>query len=122
MGKIINNALFISLLLLVIYGFKIDIETEFSDDEMKEIQQEVEARVKAFVKKEKEDCRKELIELADTKADSILMYDFKKLVKNDSLVEDIPARPLPPSKPEILVPNDNTPLQPLIEDEEQIFK
>ena len=50
------------------------------------------------------------------------MFDVRELLREKgALVNDAPPRPEPPSKPELLTPNDDTPLQPLIENEAQEF-
>ncbi len=109
--------------ILALSSFNVNLETEFSQEEMIEIRKEVDTRVKAFLAKKRKDCDRELMELVDLKVDTILMFDFKELLMDgDSLNDDTPPRPSPPSKPELLVPNDSTPLQPLIENEDTLFQ
>lgn len=117
---------FLGILLIasisLFYSFEIDIETEFTEEEMLEIHQEVEERVKAFTARERRNCREELMEAVEAKVDSILMYDIKELLSEDNEIQDnTPERPLPPEKPELLEPKDNTPLQPLIKNESEVF-
>ena len=104
-------------------SFKLEIETKFTKEEMDEINKEVQLRVDAFIKKEKENCRGELMEMVDAKVDTILMFDTKNLLMNDgSLIDDTPPRPSPPDKPDLLEPKDDTPLRPLIDNKEEVFK
>lgn len=116
----------LSLFFMVLFlfsSFKIDIETKFTEEEMQEIHQEADAIVRAFTKKEIDKCRKELMETVDARVDTILMFDVRELLREKgALVNDAPPRPEPPSKPELLTPNDDTPLQPLIENEEKTFQ
>jgi len=114
--------LFASLTIASLYSFKLDIETVFTEEEMVDINKEIEDRVAAFIANEKKICQQELMEMVDVKVDTILMFDIKELLKGDSDIEDnTPPRPEPPEKPEILKPQDDTPLQPLIEDERELF-
>lgn len=116
----VSTCILFSILMVSLLSFKVDIETKFTDEEMKEINNEVQKRVEAFIQKEKKDCNEELMKMVNVRVDTILMFDYKELIGQDSL-DDTPPRPTPPTKPEILTPNDDTPLQPLIEDEEKIF-
>ena len=117
----INTCILFSILMISLLSFKVDIETKFTDEEMKEINNEVQKRVAAFVQNEKKDCNQELMKMVAARVDTILMFDYKKLLGQDSLLNNTPPRPTPPTKPELLTPNDDTPLQPLIEDEESVF-
>ncbi|MGK0388188.1 MAG: hypothetical protein ACI94Y_000916 [Maribacter sp.] len=121
--------LYISLLslsiivVLLFSSFKLDIETSFTDEEMQEIYNETDDIVTAFTKKEMNKCRRELMEMVDAEVDTMLMFHSRDLLRERGiLVNDSPPRPVPPSKPELLIPNDDTPLQPLIENEEKVFE
>ena len=116
----------LSLSIMIVFlfsSFKLDIETEFTAAEMLEIEQEADTIVKAFTKKEIEECRRELMETVVAEVDTMLMFHSRDLLRERGvLVNDAPARPTPPSKPALLKPNDNTPLQPLIKNEEETFQ
>lgn len=106
-----------------LYSFKRDIETVFTEEEMVDIHKEIDLRVTAFIANEKRICREELIEMVDTEVDTILMFNAPELVREDEELKDnTPLRPEPPQKPELVKPTDDTPLKPLIEDKEEVFK
>jgi len=109
------------LFLLAISSFKLNIETEFSPEEMQEINQEVEERVAAFAAKETSKCRKKLLEEANAAVDTLLMFNAPELLGTDTLASPLPPKPNRPKKPEILTPVDDSPLQPLINNEDTIF-
>lgn len=121
--------LHLGLLFIVAMGlclftsFKLDVETKFTEEEMQEIYKEADTVVEAFVRKEKAKCRAELMEAVDARVDTMLMFNVRDYLREKgALVNDAPPRPEPPNKPEVLTPDDSTPLQPLIEDEEQVFQ
>lgn len=114
--------LFAAIAITSLYGFKLDIETVFSKEEMEDINKEVALRVAAFIAIEKKICREELMEMVDVRVDTVLMFDIRELLEGyEDMEDDTPIRPEPPEKPEILKPKDDTPLQPLIEDKEELF-
>jgi hypothetical protein len=116
--------LLLSVIVLFLFSsFKLDIETTFTEEEMQEINEAADDIIAAFTKKERDKCRRELIETVVAEVDTMLMFNSRELLRERGiLVNDAPPRPSPPSKPELLIPNDNTPLQPLIENEAAVFQ
>ncbi len=104
-------------------GFQLEDKPGFSKEEKIAIEEEINLRIATFVRKEKKECREELMEKVDDKVDSILMFDFdaqKLLFGDDTTI--IKPKPTKPQIPELIQPNDDTPLEPLIKDEKSIIE
>ncbi len=115
---LLSLILFIPLIILW-SSFQFIDEPRFSVEEMKEINQEVSLRIEAFVNKEKKKCEEELMDLVDSKVDSILMFDAQRLLFGEDTFK-IKTKPIKPKFPDLIQPEDDTPLAPLIKDNETI--
>ena len=78
-------------------------------DEKTIIQQKVDVRIAEFVKKKKEECRKGLLEEAETVVDSLLLTEAQ-LQLRDSLNR---ARPFKPIEPPPVPPIDSLEVKPI---------
>ncbi len=116
-----KNIIYLFLaLVFILLGFKSDDKADFSKEEMELINHEIEKRLAEFTAKKKKECKEKLLEMVDNKVDSILMYDDLNLLLGAD-TSAVKAKPSKPLRPEVLKPNDDTPLEPLIKNEDDIL-
>ncbi len=77
------------------------------------IDEEVERRLSEFRKNKSKTCREELIKAATLEVDSLLI-ERARLNKNELEKPEIPEKPI---APEIMTPLDSSPVQPILEEE-----
>ncbi len=102
-------------------SYQIGNEPEFTEEDMLFIQEEIEKRILAFKQKKNKECQEELIERVDAKVDSLLMYNAQELLFGDDTVS-IKPKPNKPSFPEVIRPDNDAPLAPLIGDEDSLLQ